>query len=552
MSIFCLRHSEKLLQGRDPACHAVSSLETGDEALFVRTYFIRNAVRTIDIQTFIFANDETGRFIAYELLQAAERGVRVRLLLDAWVLLGNPSLLAFLNIAHPNIELRHYNPPAKRLLPATGDLIAAAVTDFSTMNHRMHNKAFIVDNSCAIVGGRNYQNDYYDRSATRNFRDREVLVCGPVVAEMTAAFEVFWSNERAVHGQRLNDFQDHAAVARYRTKESFEFGDRFDELCAAVERPETIRSYFEEKLHTVPALEFITDLPSNVGGEPNDTVVSLIDFFSRTEEYLVLQSPYFVLDPVHLQALKKLRERRPQIPILVSTNSLASTDNAIAYAHSSRERTQYLAELLLEIFEYRPIPADTKDLLGYHRYCLEYLSGREDAAKEPPAAEAADGRFSLCLHAKTFVRDDAAVWIGSCNIDPRSARINSENAVIIHDGRFCREVAAQIRRDIRPENSWTVGFSSEAPTLSTIRELLQSVLPEPETPADGTGAVSARFFRYTENFELKDGGAVVPFFHPDFYKNFAGAGAFPQVNETSLEIQVRLISFLPDVTKMFV
>ncbi len=519
MSTFCFNHAEKLLSSCDARAHAAVSLETGDESLLVRAHLIRNATHTIDVQTFIWANDESGRFIVFELLKAARRGVKIRVLVDGWVIIGNPQLLTFLGTAHENITVKHYNPPAERIRPSTLDLVTMAITDFSVINHRMHNKAFVADGKAAIVGGRNYQNDYFDRSAGRNFRDREILVFGPSVPDVTEAFDIFWESERAVKGDLLKDFAEHLADNRYGSDESFELGTIFDKLNEQANDPQQMKEYFLEKIVVVKDVCFVTDLPQHYEEEYNPTVQAMVEFFAEARRNLLLQTPYLVLDQLHFETIKRLRDTHPGFRLRVSTNSLASTDNVIAYAHSARERASYLSELSMEIFEIKPIPKDVKRIMGFHR-SLDALPPAA-FARALEATEDGGTPFSLCCHAKTFVRDGEAVWIGSSNIDPRSARVNSENAFIIYDKDFARRVAREIERDIAPCNSWTMGLA----------------------PEDSTVAM---------NFELNRGGTILPFNHAAFYDHYVSVGPFPSVHGTGPEIQVRLISLLPEGTKVFV
>ena len=165
----------------------VALLDIGEEALLLRIHLIRSARHSIAMQTIIWVNDETGRLLMYEMIQAAKRGVQVQLLVDHFVSDKHPEVAAFLATVHPNLKIKLYNPIVgqfsdHRIAPSTLDQLTRLLSDFNKVNQRMHNKIFIVDNQIAVTGGRNNQNAYYDQARGMNYRDRDILVTGPVVA----------------------------------------------------------------------------------------------------------------------------------------------------------------------------------------------------------------------------------------------------------------------------------------------------------------------------------------------------------------------------------
>ncbi len=409
----------------------------------------------------------------------------------------------------------------------------------------MHSKTFIVDNQCVIVGGRNYQNDYFDRSTHRNFRDREILLFGPSTAGACRSFEAFWSHERSVLPQRLKDYDSliSAPHSRFNTRESFNLGDLFDEVDQKASDPGFMDGYFCEQLQLAEDVRYVGDPPGVKNDELNPTLQELLSFLSESTRSLLLQSPYFVLDETHFNTFKELRKQIPGMQIRISTNSLAATDNPIAYAHSYRVRVRDLTELLLEIYELKPLPGDHDSMMGFHRSASsdtpEFSRNLDD--ESTPERE----RPPLCCHAKTFIRDDSAVWIGSSNVDPRSAWLNTENGYVVFDEAFAKRVQATILRDIEPRNSWVAGLATDAPALAALRDLLRSVVP-------GDGLSLTQMFRYAENFQLNSQGREVPFFDNEFYQNYSSVGPFPLVSGSSREIGVRLISMLPEQTKALV
>ncbi|HET6397055.1 MAG TPA: phospholipase D-like domain-containing protein, partial [Pseudoxanthomonas sp.] len=185
--------------------HYALILDGGGDALLARVDLIRSATRRIDLQTYIFDKDDSARLVIDELLAAARRGVEVRLLIDQLSAIADLEILAALAGAHANFELRIYNPTFGRATPNYLHYAASVLCCFRRFNQRMHNKLLVVDDAVGITGGRNYQDDYYDWDAEYNFRDRDVLVAGPVVREMARNFDEYWGDPRSVPVERLRD-----------------------------------------------------------------------------------------------------------------------------------------------------------------------------------------------------------------------------------------------------------------------------------------------------------------------------------------------------------
>lgn len=185
--------------------HYVTILDKGEDALIARVNLIRSATRSIDVQTYIFDKDDSARLIMDELLAASRRGVRVRLLIDQLSAISDLNILGALAGAHANFQLRIYNPAFGKAKLNYGDYVASVLCCFRRFNQRMHNKLLVIDEMIGVVGGRNYQDDYYDWDLEYNFRDRDVLVAGPAVLQMAVNFDAFWAAERSVPVERLSD-----------------------------------------------------------------------------------------------------------------------------------------------------------------------------------------------------------------------------------------------------------------------------------------------------------------------------------------------------------
>jgi phosphatidylserine/phosphatidylglycerophosphate/cardiolipin synthase-like enzyme len=185
--------------------HYALILDHGQDALLARINLIRSAQRRIDLQTYIFDKDDSARLVLDELLAAARRGVRVRLLIDQLSAIPDLRILAALSGAHKDFEIRIYNPSFHKAKLNYFDYAGSVLCCFRRFNQRMHNKLLVIDDALGVVGGRNYQDDYYDWDSEYNFRDRDVLVAGPEVREMAANFDAFWRAPRSVPAERLND-----------------------------------------------------------------------------------------------------------------------------------------------------------------------------------------------------------------------------------------------------------------------------------------------------------------------------------------------------------
>ncbi len=204
--------AEAHLTGRSEAPHRLAVLSTGQEALLYRLDRIRAAQQSICIQTFIFTDCRTTRLIIHELVRAARRGVDVQILADSMFSEQNPIACARAEAAHPKIRFRVFNPVTESLDPGFAGSLWAMGTDLSRVNHRMHNKVMVVDQRWGICGGRNFDDTYFDEDIRLVYRDRDVVVEGPVVAEMVRSFDQYWNNAAAIPIKELKDVK--AALAR--------------------------------------------------------------------------------------------------------------------------------------------------------------------------------------------------------------------------------------------------------------------------------------------------------------------------------------------------
>ena len=428
---------------RVAAAHEAKSgfrvLDLGEEALLWRGALIDRAERTIDAQYYIWSEDNVGTIAAERLLRAAERGVRVRVLVDDLPISTDPSFLAMLN-AHDAIEIRIYNPGGvvgRRYVPK----ILTYLSDFQRLNRRMHNKALIVDAAVGVLGGRNVADEYYDMHQDYNFRDRDVLAVGPVVGQMEQAFDRYWNSvwavpvEAFVRAERADAERDayYERLHAY-ARDPAHFPERFTEalerMHARLRALGTDLAWGEARLiYDVPGKN---DDPQRIDayGEMGRRLTEIV---SGAGQEILAETPYLALMPGTVAVLRDLRERGIRVRIL--TNSLASTDEPFAFSRYSMQRGELL-RLGVELHELMPHPA--------------YLG--EVVTRLPRMQQHAH----LRLHAKTMVIDRRVVFVGSFNMDPRSTHLNTEMGVLVDSPELAAEVAAVIERDMDPHNSWTV------------------------------------------------------------------------------------------------
>jgi len=510
--------------------HFINILDLGDDALLSRIHLIRQAKKAIYIQTFIWKGDESCRFLAYELIQAAKRGVKVKVLVDYIVVPKDPAQIAFMSTVHPNLEIKLYNPFANKIRPSKLTFLKKVGFEFKNLNKRMHNKIFIVDDRMAITGGRNYENDYFDRGEKRNFNDLDVLVIGPVVKEMTDSFVEYWFHPLSVSTKDMRDVQqiiDKGTYPHYKEKASFKLGDLFDEIEECEADNSCIEEKFIKRVYSVDKIDFVADKPGK-GGRLGKYKVSrstyeLFNLINQAQHSLVMQTPYLVVGKKKTKFFKKLAKEKPNLEIFVSSNSLAAADHVHAYAFSFKNKKKYLKKFRWQIFELKPVPEDMDKIIS------------------PVAKNHRRDDFHVCIHSKTYVIDQEKVLVGSFNLDPRSANLNTEVGLIIYDHKVALAIEEDIRRDMANQNSWTIGKRKKVPVTSWFSGIIDDIMKI-------IPIIDIWPFTYSGSFELKPEKQPVPFYDKDFYDHYNYAGEFPGAKLTKRAIKARLIkSFLSPI-----
>jgi len=410
-------------------------LDTNEDGLRWRLALIDAARRTIDVQYYLWYGDDSGLLLLERLLEAADRGVRVRMLVDdVNMLLRDASTIrlrdqgAALLASHINIEVRLFNPWSKRGLAArAGEML----TDMRRLNQRMHHKMLVVDNRAAIVGGRNIGDEYLGLNEKFNFHDLDVLGIGPVARQASAVFDTFWNSDWVLPAGSLAIEATPEDAERARAELRSRLSDREDlaRFPATAQDWTTEIAALDGELRP-GASEILTDVPQ-AGGIAQDMLEAMRGLMASAGEELLVVNAYIIPSDQGVAILRDLTARGVRSRIL--TNSLASHDVPAVNSHYKKWRKPIL-DAGAQLYEMR-----------------------HDAAIKAAVADTApvSAKF-MGLHSKAMVIDRRRSYIGSMNFDPRSATINTEMGVVIDSPELGDELARLIERDMEPGNSWQV------------------------------------------------------------------------------------------------
>ena len=425
-------------------------LPDGAEAFAARIALIRRAEKTIDVQYYVIASDRTGHEFLRELQAAAARGVRVRILVDDLYATGEDALFAGL-AAHDNVEVRMFNPLPVRG-GSFGQRILLSLHQFSRINHRMHNKLFIADGSFAVTGGRNIADEYFDRGGDANFIDMDLLSTGPVVQKLAAVFDRYWNADIVYPVQSLVG----GAASRHAFAQ--QVGEPPAEATAEPDAESVEAGLASGRLAFERAdAEVFADAPQKASGDTGEATVAEahLELLGSAASSVLLASPYFVPGEREMRALSAIRSHDVSVSVL--TNSLATTDEPLVHYGYARHRAALL-DAGVELHELRPsaeVGAEAKSSFG--------SSGRGSSSL---------GR----LHTKLSVVDGERAFVGSMNMDGRSAHLNTEAGILIHSRtlaalvvRFLREHEKERSYQVRLDGDrlrWSSGEGSSRQTRS--------------------------------------------------------------------------------------
>ena len=531
----------------DAPRHHVTLLERGQDALAARVHLIRAARESIDLQSFIYDTDDSGLLVLEELLAAARRGVKVRVLLDQLYGLPNPGLQASLAGAHPNFELRLYNPTFNEAKTQDLQYAAGIICCFGDFNRRMHTKLLLVDGHTGITGGRNIQDRYFDWGPSYNYRDRDILVAGPVAAAMRENFEAFWTFERSREAKGLRDVAERLAASGVQPHKYLDpargKSPRVQAMQAFSADGQAVWERLAPLTMEVGKVDFHADLPNkHVGGQKahEDASVAMRDLVDSTRDELVLQTPYLVLSREARQLFRRMHRREDPPAVWVSTNSLAATDAFPVYAMSHKYKRLYLRELGFRIREYKPYPAESPiaveatGALGPKMATLPIFgSGSAGSASGPVPLKRVGVRVGL--HSKSIVIDDRIGVVGSHNFDPRSDNLNTESLVVVHDREFAVALRASIELDMQPRNAWTIARRQKPPIFSGLSYSLGKL-------SEKLPIFDIWPFPYASSFELREGCNPLPPEDPGFYDCHEDVGAFPEVDLPLKTVYTRILT----------
>lgn len=407
----------------------VSLLADPDDALQSRLHLAALAQSTLDLQYYLWQGDDSGLALTYEVLRAADRGVRVRILLDDIYHSGRDSAYQTLD-SHPNVEVRLFNPMGNR---GSVKQMNYAVGK-TTFNYRMHNKIFLVDGVAAILGGRNIGDEYFGRDASFNFQDMDAIVVGEVAADTGEAFDLFWNAELAIPvaafnqqaSQTITEEQTARLVAaRERVRPAEERGQE-----TTTPRANWLKRFASDLLWT--EAEILVDRPDR-GSEFPDSAFMMFtsDAHAQPRESAVIQTAYLIPNGPTLAHLERISSTGADIRIL--TNSAKSNNHSSVHAYYAGYRKKLLTA-------------------GIDLYEVQ-SNGSLAAYLDRTGEDAHAG-----LHTKAMVIDDRVAVIGSYNMDPRSRVWNSEIALVVENRDFAAEVLAEMARDFAPEAAWRLSL----------------------------------------------------------------------------------------------
>jgi putative cardiolipin synthase len=432
----------KTLLGEDTENSAINLIGEGTDAFLTRLILLSLAERSLDVQYFIWKSDLIGKLLFDGMIKAADRGVRIRILLDDSTLDAETRANIFAMGQHENIEVRIYNP-----FSSDGSKAGAAITDGSRVNRRMHNKSFTIDGQYTVVGGRNIENNYFSANVRSNYSDLDVVAVGPVVKEVSKQYDLYWNSDMAVPAYVFTDNKATLKDLERVRGEMAEFREakRGSDYALDIHDSKPYKRIVkglvgveDESIYRGKA-KVVYDYPDKTKGKSREETVylatMLLPHIERIENTFELVSPYFVPDEAAIEYLIAMVDRGVKVRVI--TNSLASTDGIMAQT-------------------------------GYARHRIEMLKGGIELYELKPSAKTGEGRSlrqsseaKSALHAKTYIFDRREVYIGSFNFDPRSANINTELGVVCEIPEMAEFVAENIFDEHLQRNTYEVKLITE-------------------------------------------------------------------------------------------
>lgn len=425
-----LQNTDKPLEGKS----AFYPLSMPTDAFAARLFLIDNATTSLNVQYYIYEDDTLGKVFAAHLLKAAQRGVKVRILIDDMITSGKDEKWEKFTL-HPNIELRLFNPNKLR----TSFRNMALLMDINSLGRRMHNKALIADGSAAIIGGRNIGGVYFASDKETLFLDYDILTIGKVLPEINQEFDIYWNSDEAVPSKDVFAY-DNPELLLVVNKELNKMLEVFNNtpIGKAFKNSEFNHKLAKGNLQLTVAkrTDFYYDHPTKVNTNENNnsTHISsqISEDFKHIKDDLVVISPYFIPSDKMIAKFKTLREQGVKITVI--TNSLASTDVTLVYgAYQGSIKT--LVEMGVDLYEIKP-----------HSF-KKFLRSQQLINKQ-----------SISLHTKMMILDRNRLGIGSYNIDPRSDKLNTEIFMVISSSILASEQRKRLSKAINLENMYKLSW----------------------------------------------------------------------------------------------
>lgn len=426
-------------------------LNTGHQGLAWRLRAIDSATRSIDLQTFLWKEDPTGFEIMRRIILAAERGVRVRFLIDDTFTIDEDNLIYQID-QHPNIAVRIYNPYNRRY---NGFVLRELMNlgEFARLDHRMHNKTMMVDNRAAIIGGRNLADEYFGYHPQANFRDMEMLTVGPIVLSISERFDAYWNCGWSFPVDRI--IKNPSGTVKPKAWEQLISDDRDSE---SAEDHATRQAEWLSMARTAPAGKalLIADEPAHAdpaatAEQPNQLARELIDWIDRAREELILVTAYLIPTPAFEAAVERAEKRGVRVRIL--TNSLRSNNHTAAHAVYRR----HIKRIMGHGADLHEVRARAKDRAVYMQVPVDDKN--------------------LGLHAKLLLIDQTISFIGSANLDPRSLHLNTEIGILVQSKAFNHRVRQKFEMDFSKRNAWQLQESDSGKTIWVADDAVRTTQP---------------------------------------------------------------------------
>ena len=445
-------------------------LEDGSGSMVARAWLSEYAEKAIDIQYFIFSTDNVGLIACDYLIRAADRGVKVRVIVDDIMVDADIQDILTFN-SHENITVKIYNPGVN-LGKNIFNKIQKFTTDFRSANQRMHNKTFIIDGKVVITGGRNIADEYFDYDHEYNFRDRDILLIGKESKKVANSFNEFWNSPLSKNVTSIVKEKPNTIYLENRFNNLHEYACNPDNFWPQVrERIQSLPTTFNTiknsgNLVWLDDVEFISDIPgkndgANGLGGGGVSTSALIDLVKNAKSSIDIQTPYLITTALSRNLFREAVARGVKIRIL--TNSLASTDNVEAFSSYQTDRKKLLSTGI-RIYEFRPDAAERKKIMtGELQKKLEH-------------------KPIFGFHAKSMVIDKQITVIGTFNLDPRSANLNTECIVIVRSDKITEGVLMGMEEEFKPENSWetTLEYNpdSEVSKFKRLKTWTRKLIPK--------------------------------------------------------------------------